>query len=270
MKLTAALLLAATGFAVANAQYGCDGSRVGCCVNNYRAKYGLKPLGTDPRLCKAALLHSQAMAGANDLQHNSANGQTPGDRMRAQGVQCGGWAENIASGQPTEDAVCAAWIASPGHRRNIVGNYDAVCTARSGSYWTQDFAKYSGGDQSSPIRCNGAAPVSQHPSSYQQPTTSYQQPQQSHPSVTLTYRKVLYRQLLYSNGHYFYKYYYKLVPVYIRSYHDASGNYTAPADVAPDSYDLADVQDVSADYTPQGQYETTTVPYSKCAHSTHH
>jgi len=263
MKLTI-LALTAAGFAVANAQYGCNVDTVTCCINSYRAKYGLKPLGVDTRICRASLLHSQDMASRHVLDHKGANGNSGGDRMHSQGVNCGAWAENIADGQKTEAAVCAAWIASPGHRRNIVGDYDGVCTARYGDYWTQDFAKYNGQNPSSPVSCNGAAPVS---------NTNYQQQQQQPPTGTApaqgtTYRKVLYRKLLYSNGHYFYQYYYKLIPVYVRSYHDASGDYTPTPSPQysgqPDSYDLSDVQDVAADYEPSGQYETDTVPYSKC------
>jgi hypothetical protein len=257
MKLTI-LALTAAGLAVANAQFGCHVEQVICCVNSYRAKYGLKPLNMDTTICRACQKHSQYMAGRGSLDHSGSGGSDAGDRMRREGVKVGGWAENIASGQKTEDAVCAAWIKSPGHRRNIVGNYDAVCVARYGDYWTQDFAKYTGYGNASPVRCNGgSAPVSSAPTPKAPTSTA--------PSSgkTLTYRKVVFRKVVRSNGRLVYRYYYKLVPVYVRTYHDAEGEYTDT--VKPDSYDLTDVQDVADDYEPTEPYQTDDVEYKpKC------
>jgi uncharacterized protein YkwD len=60
-----------------------------------------------------------------------------------------GWSalgENIAGGYPTADAVVAGWMASPGHRANIlsprftemgVGRVTAAGTY--GTYWAQEF-----------------------------------------------------------------------------------------------------------------------------------
>jgi hypothetical protein len=253
MKLTT-LVLTAAGLAVANAQFGCHVEKVICCVNNYRAKYGLKPLNMDTTICRACQKHSQDMASRHTLDHNGSGGSDAGDRMRSAGVKVGAWAENIASGQKTEEAVCAAWIKSPGHRRNIVGSYDAVCVARYGDYWTQDFAKYTGYGNATPVRCSGSAPVASAPSA----------PTATAPSSgkTLTYRKVVYRKLFRSNGRLFYKYYYKLVPVYTRTYHSAEGDYNAVDAVKPDSYDTSDVKDVAEDYEPTEPYQTDDVEYT--------
>jgi len=251
MKLST-LILTAAGLAVASAQYGCNVDKVICCVNNYRAKYGLKPLNKDSSICRACQKHSQYMSGRRSLDHSGSGGSSAGTRMRGEGVDVGGWAENIASGQKTEDAVCAAWIKSAGHRRNIVGNYDAVCVARYGDYWTQDFVNYSGSGNAVPVRCSGSAPVSTPHTTTTSPSSG------GH----VTYRKVLYRKVYSSNGHLYYKYYYKLVPVYTRSYHDASGDdYTDTP-----KYDYSDVKDVAADYEPEGDYDgTETVEYDDTA-----
>jgi len=246
MKLSI-LALTAAGLAVVNAQFGCHVEKVVCCVNNYRARYGLKPLKMDTVICRACQRQSQYMASRHSLSHTGSGGSNAADRMRSAGVPVSSWAENIASGQKTEEAVCAAWIKSPGHRRNIVGNYDAVCVARYGDYWTQDFVGYSGSGSGAgvPVRCSGSAPVSSAPT-----TPS--------PGTTLTYRKVLYRRLVRVNGRLYYRYYYKLVPVYVRTFRDASGEYEAPA-VEPDSYDLTDVQDIAGDHVPEGSYLTEDV-----------
>ncbi|MCK9920809.1 CAP domain-containing protein [Frankia sp. AgPm24] len=54
-------------------------------------------------------------------------------------------AENIAAGQPTPDAVVRAWMASPGHRANILNRSLRRIGAGPagggpyGAHWTQDF-----------------------------------------------------------------------------------------------------------------------------------
>ena len=55
--------------------------------------------------------------------------------------------ENIAAGQPTVTAVMDAWMASPGHKANIlncaytdIGVGYAVNSSGT-PYWTQDFGK---------------------------------------------------------------------------------------------------------------------------------
>jgi hypothetical protein len=265
MKLTT-LALAVTGFAVANAQFGCNVDKVICCINNYRAKYGLKALNKDTAICRACQQHSQDMSRRHNLDHDGANGSSAGTRMRNQGVSVGAWAENIASGQKTEEAVCAAWIKSPGHRRNIVGDYDAVCVARYGDYWTQDFVNYSGSGGGTPVRCNGgSAPVASHtspstgtpPTVASTPSTVTRTPSTvaRTPSTVTSYRKVLYRKTYVSDGHTVVKYYYKLVPVHTRAYHDAEGDHTHDT-----PYDVTDVQDVAEDYEPEDTYETAIEP----------
>ena len=80
------------------------------------------------------------------LQPHGSNGSDPGDRLRAAGYRTdGGWAENIASGYGNPAAVMAGWMASPGHRANILNcslRALGVGVARSDGgrlYWTQDF-----------------------------------------------------------------------------------------------------------------------------------
>ena len=52
--------------------------------------------------------------------HNSQDGRSPFDRMRAAGYSGGLMGENIAAGQPTPAAVMDAWMHSAGHRANIL------------------------------------------------------------------------------------------------------------------------------------------------------
>jgi uncharacterized protein YkwD len=113
-------------------------------VNRVRGTAGCAPLRVDGRLVAAAQKHSDDMARLNYFSHNSKDGRSAWDRIRAEGYGQGR-AENIAKGQRDADAVMRAWMASAGHHRNIVD-----CTAKAigvgvargadgALVWTQDF-----------------------------------------------------------------------------------------------------------------------------------
>jgi uncharacterized protein YkwD len=115
-------------------------------TNAERATRNCPALVLDPRLAAAARGHSVDMARTGLFGHTSADGTGPPDRMRQAGYDARfGWAENIAHGQPTAGAVMAAWMASEGHRANILNcelKAVGVGAARSADgqlYWTQDF-----------------------------------------------------------------------------------------------------------------------------------
>jgi uncharacterized protein YkwD len=98
-----------------------------CVVNAERGRRGLRPLGLDPRLSSAARRHAMDMARKNFFAHDSLDGSTFLDRIRRSGYLRGarGWAvgENIAWGsgvQASPRAIGRAWMASPGHRANIL------------------------------------------------------------------------------------------------------------------------------------------------------
>ena len=83
--------------------------------------------------------------------HNSQDGRSPFDRMRAAGYSGGLMGENIAAGYPSPKAVVEGWIDSPGHRANLlradfehigIGHYYKSGdggAAPYGHYWTQIF-----------------------------------------------------------------------------------------------------------------------------------
>jgi uncharacterized protein YkwD len=56
---------------------------------------------------------------------------------------CGGGAgsENVAFGYVSGDGVVSGWMASPGHRRNILGNYTHCGIGKAGTYWCQLFKR---------------------------------------------------------------------------------------------------------------------------------
>jgi len=49
-------------------------------------------------------------------------------------------AENIAYGHKSVQTVMQAWLRSPGHRRNIMGNYLCIGAATYNAYWCVIFA----------------------------------------------------------------------------------------------------------------------------------
>jgi uncharacterized protein YkwD len=99
-----------------------------CLINRERTRRGEHPLRPNARLRRAAEAHSQSMAFDDYFEHVGPRGQTPLARMRAVGYisskrlsfEVG---ENIAWGTlwlATPRAIVAAWMASPGHRANIL------------------------------------------------------------------------------------------------------------------------------------------------------
>jgi uncharacterized protein YkwD len=98
-----------------------------CLLNRVRARHGLPPLRLNAKLSRAARRHSHDMVRHRYFAHNSRNGRSPFDRMRATHYvpRSASWwlGENIAwgsgpLGEPA--AIVRAWMHSPPHRANIL------------------------------------------------------------------------------------------------------------------------------------------------------
>jgi uncharacterized protein YkwD len=112
-------------------------------TNTRRQSAGCPALKLDPRLTAAAQRHASDMAAGSYFSHTSQNGTTFDARIRASGYRSPG-GENIAQGQQTEAEVVGDWMASPGHRRNIVDcSFTAIGVGfdSNGNYWVQDFGR---------------------------------------------------------------------------------------------------------------------------------
>jgi uncharacterized protein YkwD len=118
-------------------------------TNAERVKAKCRELTMDDRLRTAAQVHSADMASYAYLSHTGHDGSDPVSRMKDAGYTITpaiGWAENVARGYPTVDAVMTAFMGSPDHRANILNcsmKVIGVGVARSVAgelYWTQDFA----------------------------------------------------------------------------------------------------------------------------------
>lgn len=114
-------------------------------TNIERRRAGCRPLRHDARLRKAARGHSVNMRNRKFFSHTSPDGRSPWDRIRAAGYPAGA-AENIAKGYPGPRAVVRGWMASRGHRANILNcSLKAIGAGAAfgpgGPWWTQDFGR---------------------------------------------------------------------------------------------------------------------------------
>lgn len=116
MALAISISLLATEAAWADA--GSDESTFVSLINASRASSGLGPLAMDPSLSNIARGHSSQMAAAGNIFHTADLAHaTPG-----------GWqtlGENVGMG-PRVDTLHQAFMQSPGHRANVMGDYDRV------------------------------------------------------------------------------------------------------------------------------------------------
>lgn len=89
-------------------------------INAARRAEGLRPLAPDPRLMQAAQAHACDNAGRRRMSHQGGDGSDLRDRLRRAGYGFSAANENVAMGQRSAEAVVSGWMASDGHRRNIL------------------------------------------------------------------------------------------------------------------------------------------------------
>jgi uncharacterized protein YkwD len=113
----------------------------GDALNAVRAQAGLGALRADRRLAAAAQAYAEQMARSGHVQHVGADGST--QITRAQGAGCGTRfvGENIAWGQRSAQATFEGWMASRGHRANMLHpQYGIFGLGQSGGMWVIMFA----------------------------------------------------------------------------------------------------------------------------------
>jgi uncharacterized protein YkwD len=114
-------------------------------TNAERKKEDLPPLVPNAVLFKVARGHSENMARQEKLAHE-LDGKTPYMRIKAAGYRYHYAGENVASGDVELEDVVKGWMASPGHRKNILGrNFTEIglglaTSERGDVYYTQVFA----------------------------------------------------------------------------------------------------------------------------------
>jgi uncharacterized protein YkwD len=89
-------------------------------VNLRRREAGLAPLTIHQTLTTCAQQYSAVQAKQAGINHTGPDGSTPGQRLTRCGYRWKHYGENLAAGYVSAEEVVAAWMASPGHRRNIL------------------------------------------------------------------------------------------------------------------------------------------------------
>jgi uncharacterized protein YkwD len=111
-------------------------------VNTEREKAGCAALTENAKLTKAAQDHSQDMADHTNMSHTGSDGSSMSDRLARVGYSFSSAGENVAAGYTTPESVMAGWMASAGHKANILNcgfKEIGIGLAQPGNYWTQDF-----------------------------------------------------------------------------------------------------------------------------------
>ncbi len=115
-------------------------------VNQHREAAGRAPLAIDGRLSAAAQSHTEDLARRQTMSHAGTGGTDGGQRTRNAGYRWSTWGENVAAGQTTAADVMSVWMASPGHRANILYgsvNHIGVAATKGADgvvYWTMVIA----------------------------------------------------------------------------------------------------------------------------------
>ena len=120
-------------------------------LNRVRAAHGLTPVTASLPLAKAADAHAASMGSLGYFSHTSANGTSFDKRIArfypAASFRLWRVGENLlwSSGELTPAQAVALWMASPGHRRNIldptwrkIGISAVRATAAGGTFGGRD------------------------------------------------------------------------------------------------------------------------------------
>lgn len=113
-------------------------------VNGERTSRGLVSLRLNAQLGSSAQKYAQEMQTKKFFSHTSPEGQTFKERNEAAGYTSWSWmGENIAYGQTSAVQVMKEWMASAGHKANILEprarELGVGYTASGTPYWVQEF-----------------------------------------------------------------------------------------------------------------------------------
>jgi len=102
--------------------YGCEIFRL---TNAERFRYGLSPLTWSDILTDVARKHSVDLVTSNTFSHTGSDGSSPEERVDKSGVAPSFLGENISGGRRDPKVAMQDWLASAGHRANIL-HVDAI------------------------------------------------------------------------------------------------------------------------------------------------
>ncbi len=89
-------------------------------VNQSRVVNGTSAISIDPRLMAAAQRQACDVARSGRMEHRGSDGTSSNDRVLQAGFQTCLTAENLAWGYPQPSQIINGWLASPGHRTNML------------------------------------------------------------------------------------------------------------------------------------------------------
>lgn len=113
-------------------------------INKYRVSVGLNPLAKIDHMSYKSEEHDNYMIANNVVNHNDFVARSE-NIMKVLGAKT--VSENIAYNYSTPQAALNAWLASPGHKENIEGNFTHFGIAirenpaNGRKYYTNIFAK---------------------------------------------------------------------------------------------------------------------------------
>lgn len=110
-------------------------------TNKYRQARGLPPLKHDSKLTACARDHSSDMKNRRFFSHTSPIAGKARFTDRAIRFRTTASAENIARDCKNGESAMQLWLKSPGHLRNITGNYTRIGIGRRDGYYTQIFGQ---------------------------------------------------------------------------------------------------------------------------------
>ena len=141
-------------------------------VNAHRAQLGLQALVVSPALDAAATWKARNMAAYGYMEHDdpAPAARTAEERVAACGYPQAEWAEDIAAGYATAQAVVNGWLGSAEHRANIeapefLATGVGAATAAGGTvYWSETFGVVADADSFVPaapatVPATAAAPT---------------------------------------------------------------------------------------------------------------
>ena len=136
-------------------------------TNTFRAQNGLPPLSMNSQLNSSAQSKAQHMIDNDYWAHTAPDGTTPWYFFDAAGYNYARAGENLAYGFATSQDAVNGWIASPGHRANMLGDYQDV------GFGFVDGANYQGGQNTVVVAHYGApaSPPAAAPATAQAPTS---------------------------------------------------------------------------------------------------
>ena len=117
-------------------------------VNAERAKVGLPPYKAVVELANAARYHSADMAADRYRDHYTYDRDATDtlvkvciwtERVKKYYPDYDLFTENVGNGTASPQTIMDAWMASTGHKANILGNFREIGVGYANLYWTQDF-----------------------------------------------------------------------------------------------------------------------------------